>query len=154
MSGHSFSANQFSTKANCAQNKQGLVCVRSVPPLQIVFRHASILFFLDWPFPGRVVCFVVFQSARWRGSSFGFSLLMGALPKRVAGTTSAPFADAFDLFIDHRILRTFCPNRVVARRCRPRRYGAVNAPSYPSAGRISRRSDGCRTHRGATGGGR
>src|SRR6201987_1540038 len=54
---------------------------------------------------------------------------------RLAGA-SASFADAFDLFIDRRILRTLCPNRVVARHRRPRRYGAVDATSYRSASRV------------------
>jgi hypothetical protein len=44
--------------------------------------------FSGGPFQGSSVCFVFFQSVRWRGSSFGFSLLMRRLLKSICGRFS------------------------------------------------------------------
>jgi len=59
--------------------------------------------------------------------------------------SSTSLADAFDLFIDLRILRTFLADCVVALHCRPLSYGAVDATSRRSAGWIAGCSHRCRT---------
>jgi hypothetical protein len=59
--------------------------------------------------------------------------------------SSTSFADAFDLFIDLRILRTFLADGVVALHCRSLSYGAVDATSRRPAGGIARCSNRCRT---------
>ena len=66
---------------------------------------------------------------------------------------STSFADAFDLFIDLRILRIFRPDGVVALRRWSLSYGAVDPTSRRSASGIARCSDRCRTHWGASGAG-
>jgi hypothetical protein len=76
---------------------------------------------------------VFFQPVRWRGSSFGVSLLIAI--------SSATLADAFDFFIDLGILRTLGPYCVVSFHRRSVTNGAVDATARRSTGRVARRSD-------------
>jgi hypothetical protein len=73
--------------------------------------------------------------------------------KRAPLTASASFADAFDLFVDFRILRIFHPDGVVALHRWPLSYGAVDATSRRSARGVARCSNRCRTHWRASGAG-
>jgi hypothetical protein len=93
--------------------------------------------FTTAPFRGSSVFFVFFESARWPGSSFDFSLLMHQATSLWSDAASASSADAFDLFIDLGILGVLLPNGVVALHTRSCSYGAIDATSRCAAGRVA-----------------
>jgi hypothetical protein len=94
---------------------RSLVGVRPMPAFQIVLRNAGFLFFLDGPLPGLVGLLGVFPIRALAGIVVRFLFAHGARPPVWPDAASASLADAFDLFIDLRILRILRSNGVVAR---------------------------------------